>query len=216
MIDRVLPPRAKEAGVMKRLFALTIAWSAVAGGLADPYPARADVGLTLHLVPPTSLGGGLYQYHFFLDVNNPGSWTPGQGYGGLIFGDVRSANAPSPISDFTMTSAVPGPWTGLGDASGFHNGPSFRPTTDASLNPIIWTPANRSDRLDWYGTSSNDTTDLLWSTLFTTNGATPANFTPVVVVPEPSPLVLGLACLAIGLCASAAGRRWSPRRRPAG
>jgi hypothetical protein len=200
---------------MKRFLALAIA--GVVGLVLIPDRAHGDVGLTLYLIPPKDLGGGLYEYDFSLRVNtNPQTWVPGQGYGGLIFGDVPSANAPSPLADFTMTSSIPGPWTGLGSASGYHNGPSFRPSTDGSLNPILWTPTSTADRLNWTGTSHTNTTTLFWSTGFTSNGATPAEFTPVVIVPEPSPLYLGLVVALVIGCVAGVSRIASTRNSSVG
>ncbi|MGE3821464.1 MAG: hypothetical protein AB7I30_18800 [Isosphaeraceae bacterium] len=184
----------------------------VLGSGAVLHPARADVEVFLRVGIAPAVQPGLYHYIFVLSLDNPtGTWVPGQGYGGIVFGDVPAAGAPSPIADFTLDPGVTpiGPWNGLGLASGAHNGPTLTPVVDGGLNPVIWTPAFVGDSLTWSGTSqfSNPLCDLTFSTLFTTGGATPAHFKTILCVPEPGPLTLAGVATPIALAAVWRSRR---------
>jgi hypothetical protein len=104
---------------------------------------------------------GLYTYTFTITLDNhDGSWQAGQGWDWLTFGDVSARS--SPLRDFVVTSAFPGPWNTLTICGGGHNGPTFNPVTDA-----YWTPASVGESLTWTGTSSTllDDGNLFFSTL---------------------------------------------------
>jgi hypothetical protein len=145
-------------------------WTAVAvvgllAGAADL--AHAQSALTLDYVV-TDTGLGVYQYDFTLTLtNDDGSWSPGQGFGWLIFGDALEST--SPITDFYMDpSQFPvGPWTSLGSSGGYHNGPTMEYVLDT------WVPSEIGDTLQWTGFSSVflDQDQLLFSSIYTSGGA---------------------------------------------
>lgn len=119
-------------------------------------------------------GTGPYTYQFTLVLdNNDNSWTStsNQGWGWLIFGD--QASAASPLTNWTLTSAVPAPWTGMSSSGGGHNGPTFSPVGN------MYVPTTLNETRTWSGTSTADLAQgqMLWSTLSTQNGAVAANFT---------------------------------------
>ena len=176
---------------------ILLAWVAVRPCRADELELSALTGTVAITNDPTT---GLYDYTFkLIETNQTGTWQPGQGYGGIVFGDVLYG--PSPIADFTLTSVSPNsPWNTLDLATydGYHNGPIFAPYIDTNLNPIFWYPTVIGDTLSWSGTSANYSTDLTFSTIFT-DGADPANFQPFSVVPEPSSLVLGATAIVLVL-----------------
>ncbi len=154
--------------------------------------------LTLdYSVEPTA--GGKYEYDFSLLLDDHDqSWKPGQGFDWLVFGDAQSTS--SRIQDFTLTSSLPvGPWTSLGWTSGFHNGPTFEPPTNA-----YWVPTAVDDELSWSGLSATDLGQgqLLFSTLVYSNSAVAPDFQVAneVATPEPATLtLLGSALLGLGV-----------------
>jgi hypothetical protein len=166
--------------------------------------------LTLHVTVGAASGqAGLYRYEFRLALTNlTGTWLPGQGFGGIVFGDVE--NGPSPIADFALDgSSLPiGPWSSFGASGGFHNGPTLTPLTSLSLSPVIWTPSSLDDYLTWSGRSAALTCDLTFSTLFTSNLGDPAEFQPAVCVPEPATLLMLIGFAFLG------ARRLAGRRAP--
>ncbi len=135
---------------------------------ASAVPIRLDYTIT-------DIGGGLFDYEFFLIVdNNDGSFLPGQGWRWLIFGDQQEA--PSPLTAFVGDPGdLPiGPWTFYTSSSGFHNGPTLGDVLD------YWKPTDVGDSLFWSGTSTAflGQGELLWSTLAgTQGGGVPADFT---------------------------------------
>lgn len=167
-----------------------ISSSAAYASLISPLTLRATVG-------PDPNNAGKFRYEFRLSMDNAtGTWLSIQGFGGIVFGDVE--NGVSPIDDFVLdpTSVPAGPWTGLGGSSGFHNGPTLAPIIDfQSLDAVIWTPSTLGDFLTWAGTSSVNTCDLTFSTLYTSNLADPAEFQPVLCAPEPGSATLVAASL---------------------
>jgi len=204
---------------MKRFTTLWACTFAVLAG-AGVRPCRADVfeqsallGTVLIKDDPTP---GMYDYQFqLIEKNLTGDWQPGQGYGGIVFGDVL--HGPSGIADFSLVSVNPStPWNTLNLATfdGFHNGPIFAPFVDQDLNPIFWYPTAIGDTLSWTGTSANRDLSLTFSTIFT-DGATAANFQPFVYLPEPSPMVLALVVGVVAL-GGAALSRWRRGCRLAG
>lgn len=124
-------------------------------------PLRMD-----YIVNPSG-GGYSYDFRLILD-NSDSSWSPGQGWNWLIFGDKQGG--PSALADFKLspgTLAV-GPFSTLTRSAGGHNGPTFAP-----LRGAHWTPSGVGDMLQWSGTSSGflDDGQLLFSSLMTSGGA---------------------------------------------
>ncbi len=172
----------------------------------------SDSPLTMDVtVSPT--GTGLFSYNFTLTLDNhTGTWSPGQGWGWMIFGDLFigdidpntnplfglgqwPASGPG-VPDFTMTSAIPGPWAQLSSTGGSHNGPTFAFVLD------YWKPLGIGDSLHWSGTSSADLSSILFSSLIGTDGVQLPIFESAHVTqttPEPS----SIATLTFGLLAIA-------------
>ena len=162
---------------MKRTFLfLSLLLVLSVGFSAYGSPLRLDYSVT-------DLGSGLFDYEFELVLdNNDDSWSAGQGWGWVIFGDASSA--PSPLADFEGdTTDLPiGPYTGYNFSSGGHNGPTLVDVRE------YWIPLDIGDSLTWSGTSMNNLagSELLFSTLRTLSGAVAANFQDATFVP-PSP-----------------------------
>ena len=115
--------------------------------------------------------GTSYHYDFTLTLDNhDNSFSVGQGFGWLVYGDAMQSA--SPISDFVVDPASfnVGPWTSPAMTGGFHNGPTFNFVLDA------WTPVTVGDSLSWSGTSAIDAGSLMFSTLHNTGGAVGADF----------------------------------------
>jgi hypothetical protein len=180
-----------------------LVWASLSVLAAGTPAAWGDSPLALSITEtPDTSNASLNDYSFKLVLDNhDGSWAAGQGFGGLVFGDVK--NAPSPIADFAIDpSSFPvGPWTRVDMASGFHNGPIFGPEVDGSLNPIVWVPSGVGDSLQWSGTSAYDLRSgcLAFSTLFVTNSANPATFQMGICSVSPVPEPGGWALLGTGL-----------------
>jgi hypothetical protein len=188
---------------VRKLF-LTGLFCLLATAVADAGPLRLDYTVS-------DLGGGLYDYEFTLVLdNNDSSWSSGQGWRWLIFGDAPSPG-PSPLTAFTIDSGdLPvGPWTGLSSSSGGHNGPSFSPVT------TYWIPTAVGETLTWSGTSTANLAQgqMLWSTIAgTLGGAVPANFDVANLVVSPVPEPAGWLLLSVGALALAGVRRRNRRK----
>jgi hypothetical protein len=144
--------------------------------------------------------GGVYEYEFWLTLdNNDSTWSPGHGWGWLIWGDKMSN--PSDIADFVGdASDLPvGPWTYYTSSGGYHNGPTFGYVLDC------WVPTAVGDTLYWSGTSATalDPPDMLWSSIYTCGGAAVTEWNQANWIPEPGTLSL----LAFGGLALVARRR---------
>jgi hypothetical protein len=115
------------------------------------------------------LGGGSFQYHFSLILdNNDGSWFSGQGFNWIIFGDNPYPYSSSPLTDFVGNPAdLPiGPFTKYTRSGGDHSGPTLMNYyKDGELQPP-WIPSYVGDSLHWSGTSS---ANLYQGSLFFTN-----------------------------------------------
>ncbi|MCH7902970.1 MAG: PEP-CTERM sorting domain-containing protein [Armatimonadetes bacterium] len=167
----------------------SIAALALLPNRAQATPLRLDYTIQ-------DIGGGLFDYEFFLTVdNNDNTYAAGQGWRWLIFGDVPSG-AP-PLTSFTgdLGDMPVGPWTFYGTTSGGHNGPNLGFVLD------FWIPTGIGDSLFWSGTSTAVVPegDLDWSTIAgTLNGGVVADFEHAHLVPEPASLsVLALGALAL-------------------
>jgi hypothetical protein len=149
-----------EGSSLKTCILIAVTTVALFGGATGL--ALADSPLALDYVV-TDTGLGVYQYDFTLTLtNDDGSWSPGQGYGWIIFGDANQSD--SPLSDFQMDPAQfpVGPWTSLTSSVGYHNGPTFNYVLDK------WVPSDIGDTLQWTGFSAVflDQDQLLFSSLY--------------------------------------------------
>jgi hypothetical protein len=146
---------------------------------------RANSPFTLYYAIDDN-GDGTYSYGFYLVLdNNNGSWSPGQGFDWLIFGDFQSM--PSPFSDFVMYDGVfpVGPWTQLQGTGGYHNGPTLGPIYDPiAMKYVTWVPEEVGDSLSWFGVSSVylDQGQMLFSSLYTEGGAHIFEFEVAILV----------------------------------
>ena len=153
---------------------------------------------------------GVYDYSFSLVLDNHDStWTSGQTFGWIIFGDVPFGDGDSPLADFTLTSPPPAPFIELDSTFSAHNGPSFINVSDDSG---LWEPTALGDALSWTGTSASDLGEgaLLWSNIDGTG--TLANFEVANLtssVPEPGQYGLPILLAVIGW---AGWRRWFAAR----
>lgn len=167
---------------MKRLLTVSI----FLGGLAVVSTA-ANLNLDYSLTP----SGPDFEYTMTLSVDETTSaWSSGMGWSWITFGDVSTGS--SPLADFTLTSAPPGPWDQLDFSSGGHNGPTW---LFGGGNIVNWVPTSASETLVWTGTSSFEATpgSLFFSELIVAGGASQDIFKEMTPVPEPaSLLVLGL------------------------
>lgn len=154
----------------------------------------------------TDLGGGTYDYEFKLTLdNNDGTWSAGQEWTWIVWGDAQ--NAVSPLADFVgdTTDLPVGPFDRYTTTSGGHNGPSMLHGPGGVL--AWWMPAAVGDCLMWSGTSSTllPQGDMLWSIIWGQNGGTRIDFEVATRVtsfgepiPEPGTLALvagAAACL---------------------
>jgi hypothetical protein len=185
---------------------LTMAWLVVASPASQAQPIPQDSPLSLYYTLTADSTPGLYDYKFTLVLDNhDGTFAPGQGFGGIVFGDANYAD--SPLADFVLNPGGNlGPFSGLtqsgddGTGTSYHNGPTLAPVFSSTFTPIYWFPSGIGDELTFSGVSSADLTSLDFST-FLTSGLTTvgANFEPAILVPEPGSLLLCLVAMASGL-----------------
>jgi hypothetical protein len=124
-------------------------------------------------------GSGLYTYDFTLKLDNHDtSWTPGESFDWLVFGDavstydsfgnlINQGVSPlgpdgAPLGFVGDNTKLPvGSWTNYNYSSGGHNGPTL-------VNFLGgWKPLAINETLTWSGTSSHfvGQGDMLFSTL---------------------------------------------------
>ena len=149
---------------------------------------------------------GTYRYNFSLRLaNQNNTWTPGQQWDWIIFGDRSGFGQPSGFCEtgicsqnfFNFTSSDP--LARLTDSGGGSQGPTIF-YGDSVVLPG-WQPANVGDTLNWSGDSQIliGSGQMFWSTLVTGGGAEryqfqAANLTGAGAVPEPATwamLILG-------------------------
>lgn len=171
----------------------------------------------------TALAGGLFQYDFTLTLDNhDGSWTAGQQWDWIIFGERGGISQPSlfdtngdaPHGLSWNPMAFSAPIGATTTSGGGHNGPTLA-MIDASVVGLGWAPLTLGEAFSWSGTSVVDVGDqpMYWSALVTAGGAQRVQFEPVSMgnitqgnaVPEPS--VLALVALALGGLALSRRRR---------
>jgi hypothetical protein len=160
-----------------------------------------------------NLTDGWFNYNFQLKVDNTdNSYVFGQTWGWIIFGDTPfSPPPPSPnfgegtlpnwVGDLSKSSPS---IVGFGITVGGHNGPTLY-GNPGNFDLTLWTPSDVNDYLYWSGKSTANLLqgELLFSTLQTLNGATPAEFKVAnqvdsLAVPEPLTVfgsILGLGVL---------------------
>ena len=168
---------------MKRVLLLLAA--AALTSTANAIPVTMDYTVT-------DLGGGLYDYEFWLILDdNDHSWQAGMGWGWVIIGDAMSSS--SPLYDFSgdYGDFPVGPWTGWSWSSGYHNGPTLSYVLDC------WVPGFVGDQVYFSGTSSVllHEGEMLWSSIYTQGGAPTVQFQVANYIPAPAALPL----LALGL-----------------
>jgi hypothetical protein len=110
--------------------------------------AKAQDGPSLSLdYTVSSTGGGLYLYNFTLGIDaSSGSFSAGQGWGWVVFGDTM--NAPSPLSDFSLVGSIQdGPWNVIQSTGGYDNGPTLGPVGYGDNQFYYWEPAQNTDTI---------------------------------------------------------------------
>jgi hypothetical protein len=154
-----------------RLFGTVCAVSMLVsfGPISEASPLRLDYGIT-------SLGGGSYLYNFNLVLdNNDGSWSSGQGFDWVIFGDRAGAiDQPSQFgSDWVYNFIEPG-WLGTDTGAG-HEGPTV--CLGSGCGTPLWVPAALGESVGWSGTSNTLIGGTLyWSYILTGGGATTGEY----------------------------------------
>ena len=147
----------------------------------DPFadPLRLD-----YIV--TSIGDNRYNYNFTLTLTNEdNSWSSGQGWGQIRFGNTPHFQQ-FPLTDFVGdTSSLSGtPFTHFSTPVTFY-GPG--------LEGPHWIPTAIGQSISWSGTSTAALggRELSWSTLATTGGAKSIPiYTVANPIPEPGTFVL--------------------------
>jgi hypothetical protein len=159
-----------------------------------------------------NLTDGWFNYSFQLKVDNTdNSYVPGQAWGWIIFGDTpfsefAEGTLPNWVGDLSNSS----PLIAFSLTGGPHNGPTLL-TRDLS-NIALWTPSDVNDYLYWSGKSTANVPqgELLFSTLFASNGATPATFkvaNEVDSLPVPEPLTVFGSILGLGVLGAVKRKR---------
>jgi hypothetical protein len=161
-----------------------------------------------------NLTDGWFNYSFQLKVDNTdNSYVPGQAWGWIIFGDELYTNDDEGsldnwVGDLSQSSPS---WIFFGNSYGPHNGPTVFGNPG---NPYLtlWTPSDVNDYLYWSGKSTANVPQgkLLFSTILTSNGATPADFKvadQVDSLPVPEPLTVFGSILGLGVLGAVKRKR---------
>lgn len=160
--------------------ALIVLAAAALASTAYATPLRMDYAVT-------DLGGGLWDYDFYLTLDdNDHSWQYGNGWGWVIIGDAQSSS--SPLYDFAgdYGDFPVGPWDGWSTSSGYHNGPTLSYVLDC------WVPQEVGETLHFSGTSTVllHEGEMLWSSIYTQGGAQTVEFATANLIPAPAALSL--------------------------
>lgn len=105
---------------------------------------------------------GTYRYVFVLTLDDPkGTWTLGDAYGWLIFGDRQSGKSAFEDWNADPGSLSAGPWSLTTNTSGYYNGPTL------GNGRALWVPTKRGDSIAWSGVTSAllNPGELRWSCL---------------------------------------------------
>ncbi len=126
--------------------------------------ANASPPLTLRY-STSDLSDGSHRYAFVLTLDDPAStWTQGDGFGWVIFGDRK--NTPGAFLDWTADpgSLSTGPWSFFSNTSGYNNGATL------GEGRAIWVPTRKGESVTWSGVTHSALTpaDLKWSCLLAT------------------------------------------------
>ena len=180
---------------MKQLiFCLIFSAILLASGMVQASPLRLE-----YTVSP--IAGDLYDYEFKLSVdNNDGTYSSGQTWGWISFGETLSDTDTSPFSDFTPdTSDYP-----IGQYTSITTGTNSILTNSAPyLSPLqpTWLPTGIGDSFSWSGTSASylGTGRLLFTTYSTGGGAVAAvDQVAIHLIPEPGTfLLLGMGLMGL-------------------
>lgn len=117
----------------------------LASSVSQATPLRLDYTKDYH-------GNGLTYYNFTLTLmNQDDSWTPGQGFSWIIFGDAPSLGDGA-FANFAFISSS-GHWDQVTMPNGPYNGVLLGPPTQT------WTPGQVGDFISWRGSSTTDALD---------------------------------------------------------
>ena len=160
-----------------------------------------------------NLTDGWFNYSFQLKVDNTdNSYVPGQGWGWIIFGDeLNTFDGEGALTNWVGDPSRSLPWINFGISFGYHTGPTLYGNPD-NIELTFWTPSNVNDYLYWSGKSTANLSqgELLFSTLLTSNGATPAEFkvaNEVDSLPVPEPLTVFGSILGLGVLGAVKRKR---------
>ena len=152
----------------------TILWSELESQTADfktairmPLRASSAAPVNLYYTCQPAVDGG-YDYDFTLRVD--AALPPSPDLNWIIFFDKRTP--PSPVQNPVLVGPAPAPFTGMGGATGSHNGPSF--VKDPAPG---WQPTGIGDALEWSVHADNLVVDVLWSNFV---GDPRADFRPAI------------------------------------
>jgi hypothetical protein len=183
---------------------MTIRTRCLLAALAASYGAAAAATPLAMSYSIADAGPGSYLYSFTLTLDNhDGTWTPGDNYNAIVFGDHPVG--PTPLTDYQPSSALVGPFFANYVTFGAHVGPTLI-AFDPDLYRAGWIPVAVGDALSWSGTSSAylGQGQLLFSNLFGKDVYHPADFEVATLqaIPEPQTYALMLAGLGlVGWCA---------------
>lgn len=134
--------------------------------------ALSSAGSPLDLYAESKYNGVDYTTTFTLRLTNgDSSWTPGQGWGWIVFSDFDKGPFYDRNTQFyndsfvgNAGSFVGGPWTGFETTSGDHVGPTLSQAFD------MWTPTQVGQTVRWSGRSNVALPDdAVWSALLATS-----------------------------------------------
>lgn len=192
---------------------LAISLGAMGLSLAAAPAAQAKVLDLDYAVSP--IGGGVYQYDFWLKLTNAdGTWTPGKQFDWIIFGDRSGLNQPSgfcpttcgslQFTNFSSTDSN----AALYFTDGAHQGPTIGYGANAILLPG-WQPAGVGSVLSWSGRSSImlGQGNLYFTTLITDGPRADYQLANQITSAVPEPATWMMMILGVGAIGGALRRR---------